>query len=249
MATYRQRVLKREILKGTFINLGSSITVEIAGKAGFDWLLIDLEHGVGDHETLVHQLQATGNTNAEPFVRIAANETPRYKRVLDLGARGVMVPWVSNVEEAELAVISMRYPPQGIRGVASLNRACQFGQDFDNYYATANEELVTVVQIETVEAVENAGAMAAIDGIDVLFVGPTDLTTNYGISRQFDHPTYREAVAKVNAACISAGKAAGILLANTGQIKQAKEDGFTFIAVGSDGGVLANGMKNLVEAF
>ncbi len=101
MATFRQRVLAREILKGTFINLGSSITVEIAGKAGFDWLLIDLEHGVGDHETLVHQLQATGNTNAEPFVRIAANETPRYKRVLDLGARGVMVPWVSNVEEAE----------------------------------------------------------------------------------------------------------------------------------------------------
>lgn len=249
MATFRQRVLKREILKGTFLNLGSPITVEIAGKAGFDWLLIDTEHGVGDHETLVHQLQATGNTQAEPFVRIAANETPRYKRVLDLGARGVMVPWVSNVKEAKLAVKSMRYPPQGIRGVASLNRACQFGQDFENYYASANKELVTVVQIETVEAVENAEEMASIDGIDVLFVGPTDLTTNYGISRQFDHPSYREAIARVIVACTSAGKAAGILLSNTEQIKQAQDDGFSFIAVGSDGGVLANGMKNLIEAF
>jgi len=186
--TFRSRVLAREWVGGTFINLGSPLTVEMAGCAGFDWLLLDHEHGPGSDETLLHQLQAAGTTSAVPIVRIAANEPPRFKRALDIGAGGVMVPMVSNAAEAQAAVAAFRYPPRGIRGVAKLNRACDFGVGFDDYFAHAHEWLVLMPQIETPEGVENAAEIAAVDGVDVLFVGPMDLTTNLGIPGQFDHP-------------------------------------------------------------
>ena len=153
-------MLAREWLCGTFLNLGSPITVEIAGLAGFDWILIDHEHGPGGQDTLLHQLHAASATPAVPIVRIAANETPRFKRVLDMGALGVMVPWVSTVAEATSAVSAMRYPPHGIRGVAKFNRGAGFGGDFEEYYAHANERLLTVIQIETPEAVANIDAIA-----------------------------------------------------------------------------------------
>jgi 2-keto-3-deoxy-L-rhamnonate aldolase RhmA len=249
MKYLRQRVLQGEILAGAWLNLGSSLTAEIAGRAGLDWLLIDLEHGCGDHEALVHQLQAIDATPAAGIVRIAWNEAPRFKRALDQGASGIMVPYVNTVDEARLAVASMRYPPAGIRGVARSNRAAGFGQEFDRYFAEAGENLLTIVQIETAEAVGNAAAIAALEGVDVLFIGPLDLSVNLGIAQQYAHPEFRAAVGRVVAACRQAGKAAGILLASPDQIASTVADGFTFIAAGSDGGMVASGMKNLVGAF
>jgi 4-hydroxy-2-oxoheptanedioate aldolase len=149
---FRNRVLAREWLAGTFLNLGSPMTVEIAGLAGFDWILIDHEHGPGGEDTLLHQLHAASATPAFPVVRIAQNETPRFKRVLDMGALGVMVPYVSTAAETRAAVQAMRYPPHGIRGVAKFNRGAGFGADFEEYYAHAHERLLTVIQIETTEA-------------------------------------------------------------------------------------------------
>jgi 4-hydroxy-2-oxoheptanedioate aldolase len=148
----RDRVLNKELLSGTFINLGSSITTEIAGRSGLDWLLIDLEHGAGDDESLVYQLQAASATPAAPVARIANNDPWRFKRVLDLGASGIMVPWISTAEEAEQVAAAMRYPPEGTRGVAKLNRASGFGQDFETYFEQANDQLLTIVQIEQKEA-------------------------------------------------------------------------------------------------
>ena len=249
MKDIRQRVLERELMTGTWVNLGSSVTAEIAGLAGFDWILLDIEHGMGDHESLVHQLQASASTPAAPIVRIAWNDAPRFKRVLDLGASGVMVPYINNADEARLAAASMRYPPQGIRGVASLNRASGFGHDFDQYFKTANDNLLTVVQIETEEAVKNAGEIAAVDGVDVLFVGPLDLSVNLGVRQQFDHPIFREAMAKIAAASHKAGKAAGILLAKPEQIERTLADGFTFVALKSDGGMIAAAMRETFAAF
>ena len=246
---FRQRVLNRELLSGTFINLGSSVTVEIAGSSGFDWVLIDVEHGLGDQESLVHQIQAVSSTPAAPFVRIAWNDPPRFKRVLDLGATGIMIPYVSNVAEAEQAVASMRYPPRGIRGVAKLNRACGFGQDFDDYFAHSHEQLVTVIQIETQEAVDNIDDLAAVEGVDALFIGPLDLSVNLGIPQQFDHPRFLEARSKVAEAARKAGKAAGILLLNPDQVEEIVQAGFTFVALGSDGGLVAAGMRQLASAF
>ena len=245
----RDRVLNREILSGTWLNLGSGMAAEIAANAGFDWVVIDLEHGAGDHESCLHQLQAIAGTPAAPIVRVAWNEAPRFKRVLDLGAAGVVVPYVTTPEEARQAVAAMRYPPQGIRGAASLNRAADFGKDFASYISDANRNLVTVVQVETEGTLDVVDDIAAIDGVDVLFVGPLDLSLSLGILSQFDHPRFRAALKKVSDAARTHGKAAGILLSSPDQIEQTVADGFTFIGLGSDGGVLASGMQSLAAAF
>ena len=249
MKWIRQRVLKRELVIGTWLNLGSSLTAEIAASAGFDWVVIDMEHGAGDHESMVHQVQAVSATPAAPLVRVAWNEAPRFKRVLDLGVSGVVVPCVADGEEAKQAVSAMRYPPQGIRGVASLNRACDFGREFQAYFARANDELLTVVQVETEGSVERANEIAAVDGVDVLFIGPMDLSTSMGIVLQYDHPRFKAALARVSEACRRAGKAAGILLGRPEQVPDTIAAGFTFVGLGSDGGVMAEGMARLAAAF
>jgi len=249
MKWIRQRVLKRELVIGTWLNLGSSLTAEIAASAGFDWVVIDMEHGAGDHESMVHQVQAVSATPAAPLVRVAWNEAPRFKRVLDLGVSGVVVPCVADGEEAKQAVSAMRYPPQGIRGVASLNRACDFGREFQAYFARANDELLTVVQVETEASVERADEIAAVDGVDVLFIGPMDLSTSMGIVLQYDHPRFKAALARVSEACRRAGKAAGILLGRPEQVPDTIAAGFTFVGLGSDGGVMAEGMARLAAAF
>ena len=246
---FRRRVLDREVLAGTFVNMGSSISVEIAGQSGFDWVLIDREHGIGGQESLIHQLQAASATTAAPIVRIPWNDPQHFKRVLDLGAAGIMVPYVSSASEAEQAVASMRFPPHGIRGVAKLNRASRFGQTFEEYFAHAHELLLTVVQIETAAALASIDAIAATAGVDVLFVGPLDLSVSLGVPQQFDHPRFKEACRAVAAAAAKARKAAGILLTSVDQIDATIEAGFTFVALGSDSGLVAGGMRDLAAAF
>jgi 2-keto-3-deoxy-L-rhamnonate aldolase RhmA len=249
MKWIRERVSSLEILSGTFLNLGSSLTAEMAGQAGFDWVLVDLEHGAGDYQNLQYQLQAIQGTSAAPLVRLAWNDPILCKRVLDLGPSGLMVPWINSVDEAKKAVAAMRYPPLGIRGVASMNRACSFGIDFDDYFSRANQGLLLMAQIETREAVAAAGHIAATDGVDVLFVGPLDLSVSLGIVRQFDHPNLAAARRTVVAACREHRKAAGILVTKESDIAQVIAEGFTFIGVGSDGSLIAQGMRKLAGAF
>ena len=245
MKWIRDRVLSGEWMGGTFLNLGSSVTAEIAAKAGFDWLLIDIEHGMGDRQEVLAQLQAVEASPAAPVVRIAWNDPVLFKRVLDLGTSGVMVPYVNSAEEARRAAAAMRYPPEGVRGVARLNRACAFGPSFTEYFKSANSNLLTVVQIETTAAIESCPKIAAVDGVDVLFVGPLDLSVSLGVPDQFGHPAMQEALAKVAQACRGAGKAAGILVATEEQLAQVKALGFTFVALGSDGGVVVREMRAL----
>lgn len=249
MKTLRQRALNGEVLTGTWLNLASSITAEIAARAGLDWLLIDREHGAGDEETLLHQLQAIDTTATCAIVRLPGNDPELCKHALDLGAAGIMVPYVNTPEAARQAARMMRYPPQGTRGVARFTRAAGFSMDFDAYFAQANANLLTIVQIETQEAVANVEAIAQTEGVDVLFVGPLDLSVNLGIPQQYARPEFRAAITKVIAAAKSAGKVAGTLLASAEQIAPALADGYTFLAVGSDGGLVAAGMKNLAQAY
>ena len=175
-------------------------------------------------------------TPAVAIVRIAANEAPRFKRALDAGAQGLMVPFVSSAAEAEAAVAALRYPPRGIRGVAKLTRASAFGQDFNTAFAHAHEMLVTMVQIETPDGVERVDEIAAVDGADVLFVGPLDLSVNLGICGNYTHPAFIEAITKVAVAARRAGKAAGILALDPAHVAPWRELGYTVIALGSDGG-------------
>ena len=249
MKYLRERALQREVLAGTWLNLGSNVTAEIAGRAGFDWLLIDLEHGSGDEAHLLGQLQAIGATDAVGIVRIPWNEAPRVKRALDLGPSGIMIPYVNTAEEARRAVAAMRYPPQGVRGAARFTRAAGFSQEFDRYFAEANANLLTIVQIETPQAVAQVEEIAAVEGVDVLFVGPLDLSVGLVIPQQYTHPEFRAALLRVSEAARKANKAAGILLGSADQIAPTVADGFTFLAVGSDGGMVAAGMKSLRSAF
>ena len=246
---FKQRLMAGERLAGTFLNLGSSFTVEMAGCAGFDWLLLDHEHGVGGEETLLHQLQAASSTPAFPIVRIAANETARFKRALDFGAGGIMVPWVNTAAEAQLAVSALRYPPRGVRGVMKATRASEFGLGFADYFAHSHERLVLMAQIETVEALNNVEAIAAVEGVDVLFIGPMDLTTSLGVQEQFDHPKFLEAVKRICAAAREAGKTTGILLLNPALLPMCREFGITVVALGSDGGHVNAGLRASAAAI
>lgn len=243
MTFIHDRVVAGERLFGTWCNLASSITVEMAGIAGFDWVLVDLEHGVGDQESLVAQVQAADAAGAATMVRIAWNDPVRFKRALDLGISGVMVPYVQSANEAREAVRSMRYPPEGVRGVASLTRSTGFGSHFDAYFGRANRELLTVVQIETPRGVEQADAIAAVDGIDVLFIGPLDLSTAMGIQGQYDDDRFLEAVDTVAAAAKAHGKATGTLILAPETLQPMIDRGMTFVAMGSDGGLVASGMR------
>lgn len=238
---FRARVLAGEWLAGTWVATGSPVAAEIAGLAGFDWVLLDHEHGPGGEETMLHQLLAVDGTPAVPLVRIAANEAPRFKRALDAGAHGVMAPFINTAAEAQAAVAAMRYPPRGQRGVVKVSRATGHGAGWEEYYLHAHEWLPFVAQIETPEAVAGSDAIAAVDGVDVLFVGPSDLTHNLGIRDQLDHPDFLAAQQRVVAAAKKHGKAAGILVHNAALVARCREQGFSFVALGSDGGVLRAG--------
>lgn len=234
-------------LRGTFLSLGSPLAARMAAQLGFDWVLIDLEHGACTEGDLPAILIAIEGSRCSPVVRVVSNNQDCVKRALDLGAVGVMIPYVSTAEEAAAAVSYTRYPPAGCRGVASSTIATEFGLSTDAYHREAPHETLTIVQIETRQGVENIDEIAAVDGVDVVFVGPLDLSYNLGCPKQFDHPKLQEALDRVSDACNRQGKACGIL----STIEKAQEHinrGFTFIAVGSDAGALHQGLMGLRDA-
>ena len=231
---------------GCWLNLGSSLTAEMVGLAGFDWALIDLEHGAGEEKDVLAQLQSLEHTPAAAIVRVESSERQRIHRVLDLGAEGIMCPHVNDAAEAAGVVNSMFYPPDGSRGVAKMVRASGFGKNFAAYAGTAKETLVGMVQIETPEALHHLDDIAAVDGVDVLFIGPADLTMSLGIFGQFDHPLFLDALkATVNAAQ-KAGKATGILLFNPDDVPAYYKMGIHVIACGADGSFVAEGARNMI---
>lgn len=249
MKFIREKVLKRQILAGVWCNLASSLTTEMVGRAGYDWALLDYEHGPGDNITLLHQIQALEAGPTAAIVRVVWNEMPQIKRALDLGAAGVMVPYVQSVAEAKMVVQSVRYPPQGMRGAAWTPRCAGYGSDWDQYYQQANQNLLTIIQIETAQAVEAASDMAAIDGIDVLFIGPLDLSLSLGRPNQWADPDFRAAASKVSEAAARHGKVAGTLLANATLVPRLVDMGYTFLAIGSDGGHVRAGLIDNLKAL
>jgi len=247
MKNLKQRINAGETVLGCFLNLGSSLTAEIMGRAGFDFAVIDLEHGSGTEADVLPQLQALEATPTGVIVRVESHERQRAHRVLDLGAEGIMFPRVDTAADATRAVAGLRYPPQGVRGVATANRACEFGVTARQYMAATSSTLLGVVQIESEAALAAADAIAAVDGADVLFVGPMDLTQSLGILGQFDHPRYDEALATVAAAALRHGKSLGVLMARPEDFDRYHGLGFRFIACGSDGTLLNAGARRQVE--
>ena len=250
MEYIRQRALKGEFLAGAWCNLNSPLVVELSAALGFDWLLIDQEHAPGDNKDLLAHAQAASRYPACVLVRVAWVDRILIKRALDLGLGGIMVPYVQDAETARQVVRYAKYMPQGERGAASSPRASGYSANFANYFAQANDNLLTVVQIETGPSVDNAEAIAAVDGVDVLFVGPLDLSisTKY-YPAMFDDKNYVALLERVAKAAKNHGKACGILLPNAKWIPLLKSLGYTFIACGADSGMVANGMKTSLDAL
>lgn len=245
MKNFKERLRSGQALHGCWLNLGSLVSAEIVGQSDFDWVLIDLEHGAGDVHIMYHQLQVLIASSAAPLVRIDDTRRPKVQQILDSGAAGIMFPQIKTAEEAQGAVSMMYYPPSGIRGTAKMVRATGFGSRFDEYKATLAESLVGVIQIETLESVERLDEIAALNGVDVLFVGPSDLTTAMNIPGQITHPDYLRVVERVAAAATKAGKASGVLLLDIDHYDIYYKFGYRFIACGADATFVVRGAKEL----
>lgn len=251
----QERVRLRALLEGrgvpigVWLNLGSPVSAEIASLAGYDWLLVDLEHGSGGFTELSLQLWAAQAGAAAVVARVPSLDPAAFKRALDMGAHGVMVPNVETVAQAEEAVRAARLPPLGRRGVATSTRASGYGYYYEDYVATANSQVLLVAQIESSRGLENAAAIAALPGIDVLFVGPLDLSVSLGVADPGSSELFRAALEKVCRAAAGAGKTAGILARDEAQAKEYLELGFRFIAMGSDRGMLASAMQRGTAAL
>jgi 4-hydroxy-2-oxoheptanedioate aldolase len=242
-ASFRQRIAAREVLLGIFLQLGSPVATEIAAQAGFDWLLVDLEHGSGSEATLQSELQAMNGSSVGALVRVDSGERLRIGHALDAGAHGIMLPRITTAEHAGQVARYLRYPPQGDRGVALGTRAAGFGRVTIGELSRINDAVVGIAQIETRESVDAVEAIAAVEGLDVLFIGPSDLSVALGVPGQLDHPTFRQALDRVVAAANRHGKAVGTLLRTATEIEQAVRQGITFLGISSEANALAYGVR------
>jgi 4-hydroxy-2-oxoheptanedioate aldolase len=245
---FKAALADKEPQVGLWSSLCSNIVAEVLAGSGFDWILVDTEHAPNDIQDVLAQLQAMQGGTAEPVVRVAWNDTVLIKRVLDIGARSILVPFVQNAQEAAAAVAATRYPPLGVRGVSVAPRANRYGR-VPNYHANAHKDMCVLVQVETRTAISQIEAIAAVEGVDGIFIGPADLAADMGYLGNTKHPEpqamYAEGCKRIRAA----GKAAGFLTADLEEAARCFEHGFTFVAVGSDLGVLAMGAAKRAADF
>lgn len=241
----RRRLANHETVFGTFLGLGSGLAAEACALAGFDWLLVDLEHGGGNESALLPQQLASDAHGIPMLVRVESEDRIRAGRVLDLGASGIMFPRLESAEQVDSALRHLRYPPSGDRGVATYNRSCGFGLHPENL-DTAND-VVGVIQIENRRAVEQVKDIAAVPGVDVLFIGPRDLSHDLGVPGDLRAPVFREALGRVLAAADATGVAVGIMAPDGETARRYRDEGFRFIAIGSDATLLAQAATRVVE--
>ena len=223
---------------GTFIGMATPVSAEVCAASGFDWVLLDLEHGAGGEEQVRDVVPAAGSYGVPTLVRVEGAERIRIGRALDSGAAGIMLPRLNSAAEVAAALSHLRYPPTGDRGVATYNRACRFGLD-PGALDRADDETLCVVQIESAAAVADADDIAAIDGVDVLFIGPRDLSHDLGVPGDITAPSYVEALDTVLAAARRHGKAAGMLVGDGAAAAVRLAEGWSFLAIGSDSTLLA----------
>lgn len=211
-------------------------------------MLVDLEHGTADESDLLPMLLAIGGSDATALVRVECGERIRVGRALDLGAQGVMVPQVHSAEQARRVARWMRTQPAGERGIALFTRGMHYGAVGHAGVASRHEELLTIVQVESRSALDEIDQIARVGGIDVLFIGPADLTHALGIPGQLDHPVYREAVTSVAAAARSAGIAAGVLVWNPLDVGRYAPEGFTFFGITSEANILDRALRSELDS-
>lgn len=245
---FKRAILAGKPQVGLWSSLSSHISVEVLAGAGFDWLLLDTEHSPNDLPMVYGQLQAMTGGTAHPIVRPPWNDTVVLKRYLDAGVQSFLVPYVQDEAEAKAAVAATRYPPKGVRGFASASRASRFGRVKD-YYARCEAEICVLVQVETRHALGNLEAIAGVEGVDGVFIGPGDLSADMGHLGSPGHPEVQAAIGDAIKRIKACGKAPGVL---TGDEKLARgyvEQGCLFTAVGADIVILARGAEQLAARF
>ncbi|MFN7190432.1 MAG: HpcH/HpaI aldolase family protein [Rhodospirillales bacterium] len=233
---------------GLWSSLGSNMVAEGIAHSGFDWILLDTEHSPNELPGLVSQLQAMKGGTATPIVRPAWNDAVLVKRLLDIGVQSLLFPFVQTPEEAKRAVAATRYPPQGIRGVATTARASNFGRVKD-YLKKANDEICVLVQVETMDAIGRLREIASVDGVDGVFIGPSDLAASMGHLGNFQHADVQKVITAAIGEIRAAGKAGGYLTGVEDEAKKRLAEGYQFVAVGSDNGVLLKNTDALAQRF
>jgi 4-hydroxy-2-oxoheptanedioate aldolase len=247
--TFKRALAEGKPQFGLWAALADAYVTELVATAGFDWLLIDNEHAPNDVRSTLAQLQAVAAYASHPVVRPVRSDSALIKQLLDIGAQTLLLPMIDTAEQAADAVAATRYPPQGIRGVGSaLARASRWSR-IPDYLTTAANELCVLVQVETVQGMENLPAIAAVDGVDGVFFGPSDLSASMGLLGKPGHPTVREAIRNGIQTVRRAGKAAGVLAPDPAIAADYLEAGATFVAVGTDTGLLSRAAADLAGSY
>jgi len=248
MRSIKQKITRKDITLGSWIQIPDHFSTEIMARAGFDWLAIDLEHGLINLDTAFRLIQTIDKSGVLPIVRLNENDPSTIRRVMDAGAGGVIVPMINTAEEAVKAVDAVKYSPDGKRSYG-LGRAHEFGLNFDTYMHEINKMSVVVVQIEHKDALENLDAILAVPGIDAIVIGPYDLSGSMGIPGKFDDPTFNSAVTQIVNKVKKSPVALGIHIVHPSEqdLNERIRQGFTFIAYGMDTIFLQNGACNAVH--
>jgi 4-hydroxy-2-oxoheptanedioate aldolase len=245
---FKRALAEGRLQIGLWCSLCSNIAAEIVSDSGFDWLLLDTEHAPNEIPDVLAQLQAVARGAATPIVRAAWNDLVLLKRILDLGAQTVLVPYVQSAEEARRAVAATRYPPAGVRGVAGSGRAAGYGR-IAGYLQKANSEICVLVQVETKPALDQLEAIATVEGVDGVFIGPGDLAASLGHVGDSRHAAVQAAIKGAADRLQAVGKPAGILALDEAETRRYIEWGYRFVAVGMDVGILARGADALAAKF
>lgn len=233
---------------GAQIGLSDPAVAEIFGRAGFDWVVVDTEHSANSVMTLQSMLQAAARTDAVVLGRPLRLDTDEIRRFLDVGAQGILCPFINTGEEALQLAQACRYPPQGVRGYGP-RRAGAYGFDADSYFQQANEALVNIAVIESEQAIKNINEIVSVDGIDGVVIGPMDLSISLGVFRQFEHSAYVAAVEQVRGACLKHGKAMGTGCYSLEHAASCRQRGDTLLLVGGDDVFLANESRRWIGAL
>jgi 2-keto-3-deoxy-L-rhamnonate aldolase RhmA len=234
---------------GAFLQTLSPVAAEILANAGFDWLIVDLEHSPGGFDNLQAQVQAMNGSGVVPFARAPWNDAVAIKRILDTGVMGVLVPYVNTRAEAEAAVAACKYPPQGIRGVAGSPRAAGYTRNTMPYLTSANDETIVMTAVETREAVENLDEILQVEGLDGIFIGPVDLASSLGYLGDPSRPEVQEMIGVIERKVLASDKFLGTLAANWDKARTCFDKGYRWMVVMQDGATLVRASDELVARF
>lgn len=249
-ASVMEKLRKHMPVPAAWAQLGSGLSAEILAEAGYEALLIDMEHAPWDMQSVITAMQACKGTDCAPFVRVPWNDMVWCKRVLDLGAYGLHIPYISCREEAEAAVRYCKYPTSGgLRGIASSQRAVNYGMRKAEYYGRADRDIIVMLAIESEAGVDNIDEIASVDGVDGIFIGPSDLSTNMGHIADPSFPDVQEAIAKVEEAAKRHGCFLGTIAADAASAQRFYEKGYSLVCFMSDAAGLAAAARRELETF